>query len=201
MAYLAKPCIDRRQVSFEWEPKPRLPLFKYTEYCDRGVSAPLTRDQVPLVARTSSSRKYLPDFILVEAMIALSRRVVDHIQKLEPGRNQYFPFTPLGPRRRPWLGEDGQPLEYYHLHITERFDSIDLERSAPPTVKHRPEMYRVVPSRTDYVMRSPIIGDHHVWGGIWHMPQYTYFSDTLGDWIIRNKMKGLRMVHINEVDS
>jgi hypothetical protein len=166
----------------------------------RGLSTPMPRELVPEFAVTTSKRKELPDFIVVHGMMCISERLRDHITSLEPGRNQYLPFTPLGPKRTPWLGPDEQPIRYYLVHITERIDAVDLARSAPSRIV-QPPRYFVQPQYEKVVMRKGVIADHHVWSGQFHMSKNVFISDTLGDWIVANKMKGMEMYQIEESDS
>jgi hypothetical protein len=50
----------------------------------------------------------------------------------------------------------------------------------------------------DIVLDRRLTAGRHFWAGLKHLPVWKFASDTLGDWIIANKMKGLVMHHVQE---
>ncbi len=200
MAYYIQITIGSWQTAFEWVPEPHPRYWGIQdEFTRNGTIVRFPDGLVPEFALTKSKRKQLPDFIVVNAAMCMSQRLRDRIEMLEPGRNQYVPFTPLGPGRAPYPGPDGAPIRYYMLHVTERIDAVDLARSAPSRIVAPPK-YNVQPKHEKVVVHRSRIMGHHVWSGRLQLPDDVFISDTLGDWIIANKMKGMEIYKVEESD-
>ena len=168
-------------MSFNWDPAPTPAYLGIRGRASNGgESVSLPPEIVPAFAVTKSKRSEPCDFIVVNGVMRISPRLRERIEMLEPGRNQYIPFTPLGPRRSPYPGPDGTPLRYYLLHVTERVDAVDLSLSAPSRIV-KPPRYYVQPAYEKVVMRKSRIAGRHVWSGSLHMPKNVFISDTLGD--------------------
>jgi hypothetical protein len=198
MAYYLQITLGNWQTSFDWVPPPTRAYWDVAMDAFRwGKAVPFPPGVVSEAAVTKSKRRELPDFVVVNGAMCISPRLRNHIEMLEPGRNQFVPFMPLGRGRAPYLGPDGEPIRYYLLQVTERIDAVDIARSAPSRIVIPPK-YWVLPEDEKVVMRKSIISDHHVWAGRLHMPENVFFSDTLGDWVITHKMKGMEMVKVEE---
>lgn len=200
MAYFVKTTIGSWQTFFEWDPPPP-PAYRriLMDAVLEGDAVPFPQGVVPEAAVTKSKRRELPDFVVVNGVMCISSRLRHQIETLEPGRNQFVPFMPLGRGRAPYLGPDSEPIRYSLLQVTERIDAVDIVRSAPSR-SVRPEKYYVLPEDEKVVMRKSIIADHHVWAGRLHMPGNVFFSNTLGDWVIAHKMKGMEILKVDESD-
>lgn len=199
MAYYIQITIGSWQTNFNWSPPPTPDYWRIVNYTNEGIPTPFPAGVVSEFAVTTSKRRELPDFVVVNAAMCVSPRLREHIELIEPGRNQFIPFTPLRKDRTPYEGNDGQTVRYHMLHVTELIDAVDLARSAESKVLKAPR-YNVHPESDKLVLRRSVIRDRHVWSGRLQLAGRVFVSDTLGDWIIANRMKGMEITKVEESD-
>ncbi|PZN92406.1 MAG: hypothetical protein DCF31_16350 [Alphaproteobacteria bacterium] len=149
-----------------------------------------------------TNRIAVPDFVVIAAWMALSKRVRDHIEAIEPGRNEYFPFELARKKsKKPLMGPDGNLLTdpYYLLNVTTRIDAVRIDRSVISPMGRSAQFVFALPYRlNEIVLDKSMVAGHHVWKGNKHLTGKVLFSNELGEWIIRNKMRGLEMTHLRE---
>lgn len=198
MAYLLRSTIDPKwQVSFDWPPD--TPFLSRSD--NRGEPKLMRREQVPTKATFTAGRAKLPDFALAQSWMVISHRLRSHIASLEPDRNQYFAFDVARKNGKPVLGADGEPHRdpYYLINTTTRFDYILLPESG---IQLGPLDFGLVGFSQELlpsiVVNEEMVAGSHVWEGVKHLMGKIIVSDELGDWIIANKMKGVRIHRLRE---
>ncbi|WP_199554924.1 imm11 family protein [Sandaracinobacteroides hominis] len=157
---------------------------------------------MPSMAAPETGRKRMTDFIVVQTWMAVSQRVRDKIEELEPNRHQLFPFTVQRKRGPAVLGPDGNELQtpYYLLNVANRADTIDVDQSILSD-QYKSRRYPENRNLDNIVLSKQLIGDMQIWEGVRDMPGYKMISDQLGEWIISSKMKGIDISYIKEIQS
>ena len=173
-------------------------------YSGAGKLRLSSRSEIPEVAFLESSHKTLPEFICINAKMAVSPDVRAFVEELEPGRHQFFDVEIRRERgSKPILNKDGQPLQrpYYLLNPGARLDAVWIEKSDVDVNQFgsQPALVHEKPGRQDQVvLRRSVIEGHHVWKGQYHLGRSTFFSDTLVQAVLDRKWKGLRFIHLRE---
>ena len=189
------PSLVKKNLQYYSTPK----VFFLSKLQNVGEPKELVRENVPMHATFETSRKCLTDFALVQTWMAISKRVRNHIEMLEQGRNQYFLFEVKCKNGKSALGPDGEPLNgsYYLLNATCRFDAVNVRKSIVQTINNG-LVWEQTGKLDKIVLNKNMTAGHHVWEGINHLRGRLMISDELGDWIIANKMRGMVLTKLLE---
>ena len=151
-----------------------------------------------------SAHKAIPEFICINAKLAISPEVKAVIEALEPGRHQFFNVVIERERGTlPIKRLDGSVLDtpYYLFNSTERLDAVWVEKSEVDVADTGvlPPLVFSLPGRADrMVLRSAVIEGHHVWSGRRQLGNNTFFSDELTRIVRERKWRGLDFIKLRE---
>ncbi len=174
------------------------------EYYGPGPVRHFSRSEIPEIAFLETPHKALPEFLCIDAKLAVSYEVQALIEELEPGQHQFFAVNIQRERgSKPIFCRDGSPLQtpYYMLIPGIRLDAVWIEKSEVEISKITPELSFIWPKvgkETQIVLRRSVIKNHHVWAGKLQLGRSTFFSDTLVQAVLDRKWKGLRFTHLQE---
>ena len=161
------------------------------------------RSQIPQTAMLYSGHK-LPEFVSINAKLAVCPEAKSVIEELEPGRHQFFAVAITRAKGAvPIQRLDGTLLQtpYYLFNPSVRLDAVYIEKSEVKvfTYKNLPPLVQRVRGREDrIVLRRAIIEGHHVWSGERELGSDTFFSDTLTQAVLDRKWKGLEFTRLRE---
>jgi len=164
----------------------------------------LTREEVPEVAYLESPHKSLPEFVNIDARMAVCPEAKALIEELEPGRHQFLAVAIQRQRsRKPILTRSGEPLQkpYYLLRFGVCLDAVWVERSDLMVSQISPGKTLVFPNPGNYggtVLRRSATAGHHVWKGDRQCPTNLFFSDALTKEVQKRNWKGLDFTHLRE---
>ena len=173
-------------------------------YFGPGPLRLFTRAEVPEVALLETAPKAIPEFISINAKLAVSAEVRALIEALEPGRHQFFDVVIKRERgKRPILRRDGTVLDtpYYLFNSTERLDAVLIEKSEVEVKIYNNGLCIVDAwshNKPKTVLRRSVIEGHHVWTGQYQLGHDMFFSDTLTQAVLDRKWKGLSFTPLKE---
>ncbi|WP_424942627.1 imm11 family protein [Aliiroseovarius crassostreae] len=129
----------------------------------RGTD-PIADDLLPKRYSLAKSYKSLGDIIYLGAGIAVSSRLRDLIEELEPGRHQIWPIEVILP------SGEAYPTEYFMLRVLSQLDPFDKEKSDPSCWKKSGRILKMMRPKENHAhgiaLSRSVIGDHHIWRGI-----------------------------------
>lgn len=171
---------------FEWVSEPN---DDFGWHLGRGVR--LTPDELPTHARLSTPFKTLPDFVRLPRAWGVTDAFRDKVEELEPGVHQFFPVTLLDPK--------GVPIEgarYSILNILNVVPAMDTELTRGNWIEPiSPSAERIFEFaggvNFHMVLRREVAGSLHLWRDALRPRSGVFFSDALGDWVKREKLKKL----------
>jgi hypothetical protein len=114
-------------VTYEQDPETLDLTVVEREFLAKGYTAlehgyRVAGNQLPKKVLWTGGNKAIPDFMRVQC-IAVSLRLRDMIEKIEPGVHQFFPFDI-------YLKRDGEPVgTYYWLNVCNRIDSVNEQET------------------------------------------------------------------------
>lgn len=173
-------------------------------YHGSGPVRLFSRSEIPEVAYIETPHKALPEFLCIDAKLAVSLEARALIEELEPGQHQFFAVSIQRERgSKPILRLDGSLLQapYYLLIPGVRLDAVWIERSEVEIARITPELSLIhakVGKEAQIILRRSVIENHHVWVGKLQLGRSTFFSDTLVQAVLDRKWKGLRFTHLQE---
>ena len=183
---------------------PKDTALQFRAYFGPGPVRLFTRADIPEVALLETAHKALPEFIAINAKLAVSPEVRALIEELEPGRHQFFSVTIQRERgAKPILRRDGTVLDtpYYVFNSSERLDAVLIEKSVVEVNTYKSGLVTVsaLPfNKPKTVLRRAVIEGHHVWTGQHHLGSDMFFSDTLTKAVLDRKWKGLMFIPLKE---
>lgn len=124
---------------------------------------------IPKKAVLTSAHKVLPEFISVDARLAVCSEIYELLETLEPNVHQFFPISICRESgRKPILRRDGTELAtpYYLVNILNRFDPVLIERSDVIVLKGvggRPDgVFANLNGKKDVVLSKKMVAGHHL---------------------------------------
>lgn len=177
--------------------------FCWAHYDDmRGSSDFIAEDMLPKRFTLSKHYQSLADLIDLGLAIAVTARLRDLIEKLEPGRHQFWPAEIMQ------RSGEAYPSAYFFLRVLSQLDAFDKDKSDPACWERSVRILKIAAPKKAHVhgialLRSVIAG-HHIWRGF-VSPETGisgfnfYISDTLKAAITEAKFKMKPFYALKEV--
>jgi uncharacterized protein DUF1629 len=155
----------------------------------------ITVEGFPRALKIRSAHKTLPDFFLLSGKYAISDRMKDVLEKLEPGVHQYIPVILQKKSGEPFEGE------FFVLHPCSAVDAIVPEQSdvsfhTTPAGRKTLRLKKVRPKLT---VQKDKIKDRHFWTGDESFSRIFFSSDAFFDEVQKAKLKGFDFIPMTEI--
>ncbi|CTQ51842.1 hypothetical protein LP7551_00358 [Roseibium album] len=156
---------------------------------------PITVEGFPRALKIVSAHKTLPDFFLLSGKYAVSDRMKDVLEKLEPGVHQYIPVILQKKSGEPFEGE------FFVLHPCSAVDAIVPEQSdvsfhTTPAGRITMRFKKVRPKLT---VQKEKIKDRHFWTGDESFNRNFFSSNAFFDEAQKAKLKGFDFIPMTEI--
>ena len=202
MAWIVRATLNTRYAASIRFPKDS--VIKLVNYRGPGPLMLFDRAEIPGKAFLLSDHKAVPDFTLINAKMAVCPEVKEAIEALEPGRHQFFAVEIVREKgNKPIFRLDGRELvaPYYLFNSSVRLDAVWIEKSEVKIAAYpnqEPLVFPLLGKMDRIILRRAVVSGHHVWTGRWQLGDSMFFSDTLMQFVIENKWKGLESTHLRE---
>lgn len=105
----------------------------------------------------------LADLINLGAGIAVTAQLRDLIEKLEPGRHQFWPVEIIQ------RSEEAHPSAYFMLRVLSRLDAFDKDKSDPTCWEKSVRILKIAAPKKEHAygiaLSRRVIANQHIWRG------------------------------------
>lgn len=177
---------DLEKVRFE---KPYMGLAHITPQGRLGGAPPVSAEHMPTRFRWEGPRrKRIPDYLIMNGMLGVSKDFKDAVESLEPGKHQFFPVI------LEW--RNGEPAcDMFVFICTTTLYSVHEEKSTvPPVNPENPKSILDIAGSKDLrlFLSARNIGGHHIWRDA-QLVGVPLVSEKLAHILQSEKMIGIRL--------
>ena len=136
--------------------------WAHSDNMHRGTDF-IADDMLPKRFVLSKHYQSLADLIELGAGIAVTGRLRDLIERLEPGRHQFWPVEIIQ------RSGEAYPSAYFFLRVLSQLDAFEKEKSDPTCWKKSLQILKIAPPKEEnargIALSRNVIAGHHIWRG------------------------------------